>query len=63
MLTKGWVVIAAISAHLSKGEDIPTAVKAACRYVAVGIQTAPQLGSGNGPLNHFHSSYSLPFSP
>jgi hydroxymethylpyrimidine/phosphomethylpyrimidine kinase len=42
---------------------VPQAVKAACRYIQAGIQTAPGLGSGNGPLNHFHSTYTLPFSP
>ncbi|KAJ6781143.1 hypothetical protein PWT90_04862 [Aphanocladium album] len=59
----GCSLASAISANLSRGKDVPTAVRAACRYIAVGIQTAPQLGGGNGPLNHFHSSYALPFSP
>jgi hydroxymethylpyrimidine/phosphomethylpyrimidine kinase len=54
---------AAIAAGLSKGLDVPTAVQRACRYVEVGIKTAPKLGGGNGPLNHFHSTYTLPFSP
>lgn len=39
------------------------AVRAACRYVEAGIRTAPGFGKGNGPLNHFHSTYTLPFSP
>ncbi|KAM3468849.1 hypothetical protein MY5147_007537 [Beauveria neobassiana] len=59
----GCSLASAISAHLAKGQDVPTAVRAACRYVAAGIRTAPRLGGGNGPLNHFHSSYTLPFSP
>ncbi|ATY59382.1 thiamin biosynthesis (Thi-4) [Cordyceps militaris] len=59
----GCSLASAIAANLSKGKDVPTAVRAACRYVAAGIRTAPQLGGGHGPLNHFHSSYSLPFSP
>ncbi|OAQ96569.1 hypothetical protein LLEC1_01276 [Akanthomyces lecanii] len=59
----GCSLASAISARMSQGKDIPTAVRAACRYIAAGIQTAPQLGGGNGPLNHFHSSYALPFSP
>ncbi|KAL1857446.1 hypothetical protein VTK73DRAFT_8095 [Phialemonium thermophilum] len=42
---------------------IPEAVKAACRYVEAAIKTAPGLGHGNGPLNHFHSTYTLPFAP
>lgn len=31
------------------------AVERACRYVEVGIKTAPDLGKGSGPINHFHS--------
>lgn len=58
----GWGV-AAIASNLSKGMDIPAAVRAGCRYVQAGIRTAPGLGGGNGPLNHFHSVYTLPFSP
>lgn len=54
---------AAIASNLAKGMDVPAAVRAACRYVEVGIKTAPGLGGGNGPLNHFHSVYILPFSP
>lgn len=56
-------VTAAIASNLAKGIDMPTAVRAACRYIEAGIRTAPGLGSGHGPLNHFHSTYTLPFSP
>lgn len=54
---------AAISANLAKGMNVPSAVKAACRYVEAGIRTAPGYGKGNGPLNHFHSMQTLPFVP
>lgn len=54
---------AAIASGLAKGVDPVAAVRSACRFVEVGIRTAPKLGSGNGPLNHFHSTYVLPFSP
>ncbi|KAL1839682.1 hypothetical protein VTJ49DRAFT_1247 [Mycothermus thermophilus] len=54
---------AAIAANLAKGMDVPSAVRAGCRYVQAGLRTAPGLGGGNGPLNHFHSVYSLPFAP
>jgi hydroxymethylpyrimidine/phosphomethylpyrimidine kinase len=54
---------AAIASNLAKGMEMPAAVRAACRYVQAGIRTAPGLGGGNGPLNHFHSVYALPFSP
>lgn len=37
-------------------------MKRACRYVEAGIRTAVDRGQGNGPINHFHSTYTLPFS-
>ena len=36
------------------------AVKSACRYVELGIRTAPNLGKGNGPINHFHEDLKYP---
>lgn len=54
---------AAIASNLAKGMQVPGAVKAACRYIEAAIQTAPDFGKGNGPLNHFHSTYTLPFTP
>ncbi|KOS21186.1 putative hydroxymethylpyrimidine/phosphomethylpyrimidine kinase 2 [Escovopsis weberi] len=54
--------LAAIAAHLAKGVDVPRAVRAACRYVEFGIRSAPGLGAGHGPLNHFHAMSTLPFS-
>lgn len=39
------------------------AVKAASQYVSTGIKSSPGLGSGSGPINHFHASYKLPFAP
>ncbi|KAL2262115.1 hypothetical protein VTK26DRAFT_2440 [Humicola hyalothermophila] len=59
----GCSLASAIASNLAKGMDVPAAVRAACRYVHAGIKTAPNLGSGNGPLNHFHSVQTLPFSP
>ncbi|KAK3301655.1 Ribokinase-like protein [Chaetomium strumarium] len=58
----GCSLASAIASNLAKGMDMPAAVRAGCRYVHVGIRTAPGLGGGNGPLNHFHSVYALPFS-
>lgn len=54
---------AAIAANLAKGASVPDAVRSACRYVEGGIRTAPGFGKGSGPLNHFHSTYTLSFSP
>lgn len=54
---------AAIASNLANGRKVPQAVKAACRYVEAGIRTASDLGHGHGPINHFHSTYTLPFAP
>jgi hydroxymethylpyrimidine/phosphomethylpyrimidine kinase len=54
---------AAIASNLANGQDVIHAVKNACRYVEAGIKTSTDLGHGNGPINHFHSTYTLPFSP
>ncbi|TVY34379.1 putative hydroxymethylpyrimidine/phosphomethylpyrimidine kinase [Lachnellula subtilissima] len=54
---------AAIASNLGNGQEMTQAVKGACRYVEAGIKTATDLGHGNGPINHFHSTYTLPFAP
>ncbi|UKZ53291.1 hypothetical protein TrVGV298_007083 [Trichoderma virens] len=59
----GCSLASAISARLAQGADVPTAVRGACRYIEAGIKSAPQIGGGHGPLDHFHSTYTLPFSP
>ncbi|KAI0971808.1 Rapamycin-insensitive companion of mTOR, N-term-domain-containing protein [Xylaria arbuscula] len=59
----GCSLAAAIAANLARGMHVVDAVRAACRYVEAGIRTAPGYGKGHGPLNHFHSTYMLPFAP
>ncbi|OBT87822.1 hypothetical protein VE02_02131 [Pseudogymnoascus sp. 03VT05] len=59
----GCSLASAIASNIAKGFDINRAVKAACGYVEAGIRTASDMGTGNGPINHFHSLYTLPFSP
>lgn len=59
----GCSLAAAIAANLAKGLDTIDAVRAASRYIEAGIRTAPGYGRGHGPLNHFHSSFMLPFAP
>ncbi|KAK4226097.1 Rapamycin-insensitive companion of mTOR, N-term-domain-containing protein [Podospora fimiseda] len=59
----GCSLASAIASNLRKGIDMRDAVRSACRYVEAGIKSAPGLGKGNGPLNHFHSVYTMPFSP
>ncbi|KAI1247217.1 hypothetical protein MGN70_011104 [Eutypa lata] len=58
----GCSLASAIASNLSKGIDPVEAVRAAVRYVEVGIKTAPGYGKGHGPLNHFHSTFTLPFA-
>lgn len=62
MLTHPAPCLAAIASNLSKGMDVPTAVHFACRYIQPAISTAAGFGKGHGPLNHFHSTFQLPFS-
>lgn len=57
------IVPAAIASNLANGLEMEQAVKRACRYVEAGIKTASSLGQGSGPINHFHSTYTLPFAP
>ncbi|RFN53745.1 putative thiamine biosynthesis protein thi-4 [Fusarium flagelliforme] len=59
----GCSLASAIASNLSKGIETPKAVQSACRYIEAAIRTAPGLGKGHGPLNHFHSTYTLPFAP
>jgi thiaminase II len=42
--------------------SLPLAVRKAVRYVSTGILTAPSLGHGSGPINHFHTLQIQPFS-
>ena len=61
----GCSLSAALAANLTMGGGtmtMPEAVERAVKYVREGIRTAPGLGSGNGPLNHFHSMMVLPFT-
>ncbi|KAA6412830.1 MAG: thiamine biosynthesis (Thi-4) [Lasallia pustulata] len=59
----GCSLASAIACNLALGQDVPQAVRSACQYVEAGIKTSVALGKGSGPINHFHSTYTLPFSP
>ena len=54
--------LAAIASNVALGYSVPDAVQKACRYVEAAIKTSIDLGRGSGPINHFHSTYTLPFS-
>ncbi|MFN2397540.1 MAG: bifunctional hydroxymethylpyrimidine kinase/phosphomethylpyrimidine kinase [Gemmatimonadaceae bacterium] len=49
----GCTLSAAIAANLALGHDLRTAVTSSLDFVHAAIATAPGLGSGHGPLNHF----------
>lgn len=49
----GCTLSAAITALLAKKVELRQAVQAAKDYVQRAIETAPGLGQGHGPLNHF----------
>ena len=49
----GCTYAAAITALLASGERLPVAVTQARQYLQAAIESAPGLGRGNGPLNHF----------
>ena len=51
----GCTFSAAITAGLATGLDLPSAVAEARGYVSRAISSAPGLGRGHGPLNHFPS--------
>jgi len=52
----GCTLSAAIVASLALGFSLKDSVQIATDYVHAAIATAPGLGSGNGPLNHFAGS-------
>lgn len=43
---------AVITAELAKGRSVQEAVGTAKRFITEAIRTAPELGHGNGPVNH-----------
>jgi len=49
----GCTLSAAIAAQLAAGRSLDDSVSTAIDYVHAAIETAPGLGRGHGPLNHF----------
>ncbi len=49
----GCTLSAAITAHIAHGRSLPEAIGLAKQYVWLAIETAPDLGAGIGPLNHW----------
>ncbi len=50
----GCTMASAIATGLAQGMDLVATVERARRYVRAAIETAPELGTGHGPLNHAH---------
>jgi hydroxymethylpyrimidine/phosphomethylpyrimidine kinase len=60
----GCAFSAALAAGLAKGMELEAAVRSAKRYVHAAIAAADSLtiGSGPGPVHHFHATWpALPF--
>jgi hydroxymethylpyrimidine kinase/phosphomethylpyrimidine kinase len=49
----GCTLSAAVAAGLAKGMTLAQAVDLAIDFIARAIATAPNLGQGHGPVNHF----------
>lgn len=56
----GCTLSAAAAAALARGFALPEAVALAVDFVARAIETAPGLGAGHGPVNHFAGTPFLP---
>ncbi|APG28839.1 phosphomethylpyrimidine kinase [Syntrophotalea acetylenivorans] len=50
---------AAIAALLASGHPLPQAVTLAKEFITEAIRTAPDLGAGHGPVNHFAAAQKL----
>jgi hydroxymethylpyrimidine/phosphomethylpyrimidine kinase len=49
----GCTFAAAMAAHLALGHEIEDAIPEVQRYIAGAIRSAPTLGRGHGPMDHF----------
>jgi hydroxymethylpyrimidine/phosphomethylpyrimidine kinase len=49
----GCTFAAALTAHLAAGRTVRDAIPLIQEYIASAIRSAPEIGEGNGPMNHF----------
>jgi hydroxymethylpyrimidine/phosphomethylpyrimidine kinase len=56
----GCTFAAALTAHLAAGRTVRAAIPLIQEYIAGAIRGAPELGEGNGPMNHFWKRSVLP---
>ena len=52
----GCTYAAAIVSFLAQGEPIEQAVGQAKQFISEAIRTAPGIGQGHGPINHYHAA-------
>ena len=55
----GCTFASAVAAGLAQGMTVPDAVRQAKGYVSEAIKTNFPMGSGHGPLNHFHELWGM----
>jgi hydroxymethylpyrimidine kinase/phosphomethylpyrimidine kinase len=55
----GCTLASALACLLARGKTLREAVPIAKRYLVEGIRTAPRLGKGHGPLNHFPAGFEI----
>ena len=56
----GCTFAAALAAHLACGHTVREAIPLIQEYIAGAIANAPELGEGDGPMNHFWKRSGLP---
>ena len=56
----GCTFAAAVTAHLACGRSVREAIPLIQEYIAGAIRSAPEIGEGNGPMNHFWKRSGLP---
>ncbi|KAJ7778806.1 Phosphomethylpyrimidine kinase-domain-containing protein [Mycena maculata] len=59
----GCTLSAALASALAGGSTLSDAVISATAYTHLGIETAPKIGAGHGPLNHLHSVTQMGIPP
>ncbi|KAK6524714.1 hypothetical protein TWF281_011614 [Arthrobotrys megalospora] len=58
----GCSLASAIACNIALSQPLPTAISNARNYISGAIAASYPLGKGNGPINHVHNLYRLPYS-
>ncbi|EWC47168.1 hypothetical protein DRE_03537 [Drechslerella stenobrocha 248] len=58
----GCSLASAIACNLALGLPLPAAINSARAYIVGAISASHTIGRGNGPVNHLHNVYRLPFA-